>query len=170
MEELNYRFFDLFTKVDKLCIDIYQNEHGLADYVEDMRSISTCTVEEIPDWGADLFQLITLRNIRNSLINTPGAFSEEVCTQEQVDWLERFYQRIMDRQDPLALLEEYGYNAQEDSQNRLVEVVWEPEVEKGASSAHERHVNGILIATMLVILVLITCVATVVMFLPDDIF
>lgn len=167
MEGLNYRFFDLFSKVDKLCIDIYQNEHGLADYVEDMRSISVCTVEEIPDWEADLFQLITLRNVRNSLINTPGAFAEEICTQEQLEWLEGFYQRVLDRQDPMALLEEYGYRAQEDSQNKRIEV-WEPEVEKGASSAHERHVNGILIAALLVILVIITCVVTVVMFLPDD--
>lgn len=168
MEERNYRFFELFTKVDNLCIEVYQNEHGLADYVEDMRSISTYTVEDIPDWGADLFQLITLRNIRSSLVNTPGAFAEDICSQEQLEWLENFYQRILDRKDPMALLESYGYRAQENSQNKRIEVAWEPEVEKGASSAHERHVNGIFIASLIVLLVIITCVVTVVMFLPAD--
>ena len=168
MEDLNYCFFDLFTKVDQLCVDVYQNEHGLSDYVEDMRSISVCSVEDIPDWEADLFQLIAMRNIRSSLINTPGAFSEDICSLEQLEWLEDFYQRVLDRKDPLALLEEYGYHAQDDSQNKRVEIVWEPEVEKGASSAHERHVNGILVAALLVLVVLLTCVVTVVMFLPSD--
>lgn len=169
MEELNYRFFELFNKVDRLCVQVYQNEHGLADYIEDMRSISVYSVEDIPDWERDLFQLITLRNIRSSLINSPDAFQDTLCTQEQMQWLEEFHQRILDRQDPMALLEEYGYHAGEDSQNKRIEVR-DPEIEKGISSAHERHVNGILVAALLVILVLATCAVTVIMFLPDDLF
>lgn len=165
MEELNYRFFDIFSKVDKLCIDIYQNEHGLADYVEDMRSISLNTVEDIPDWESDLLCLMSLRNIRNSLINTPGAFQEAVCTEEHLEYLEQFYQRILDRQDPMALLEEYGYHAEQDSQNKRMEIR-EPEVMEGASSAHERYVNGYVVAIALVLIVLATCAVTLYMFLP----
>ena len=167
MEELNYRVFDLFSKVDKICIEVYQNEHGLADYIEDMRSINVNTVENIPDWEADLYYLINLRNARNALVSSPGAFQEELCTWEQVQWLERFYQRVLDRQDPLALLEEYGYSAGEDGQNKRIEIK-EPELVEGASAAQERHVNGILVAVLLVLVVLITCLVTVVMFLPED--
>lgn len=166
MEELNYRFFDIFSKLDKLCIEVYQNTHGLADYIEDMRSVSWSSAQQVSGWESDLVQLINLRNIRNSLSNTPGAFQEAVCTQEHMDWLEQFHCRVLERQDPLALLAELGYRPEEDNRNRMMEEHM-PEVEEGTSAARERYVNGYLIVTILIILVLVTCAVTVLMFLPD---
>lgn len=165
MEELNYRFFDLFSKVDKLCIDVYQNEHGLAGYIEDMRS-TPADVEQVPEWEADLLHLINLRNIRNSLANTPGAFQEEICTQEHVDWIERFYERVLQRQDPMALLSSLGYQTQEDSRNKRTDNP-QMEVPEGTSAARERYVNGYSIAALLVVLILLTCALAVFILLPD---
>ena len=104
MNNLNYVFFDTFASLDKLCGQLYNENHGVTDYIEDMKTISWNNYRHIPNWETDLEKLKRLRHIRNTLAHEPSAFREQLCTQADIDWLESFHKRILNRTDPMALL------------------------------------------------------------------
>jgi hypothetical protein len=58
----------------------------------------------IPDWDSDLKMLKQYRHIRNNLAHTPGEFHRDICVQYDITWIQMFYERILKRKDPLALL------------------------------------------------------------------
>ena len=65
-----------------------------------MNTTPFCTVS---NWRNDLEQLKRLRHIRNDLAHTQGAFSENLCSQQDIDWIHDFYNRILQQTDPLAM-------------------------------------------------------------------
>lgn len=107
MDNLNYAFFEEFKRLDKLCGELYGEQHGLSKYIDDMRNVPGYDCRSIPGWDADLEQLVRLRHIRNNLAHTEGAFQEEMCTQKDIDWLREFHGRILSQSDPLAMLHQY---------------------------------------------------------------
>ncbi len=104
MENLNYVLFEEFKRLDKLCEEIYNAKHGITNYINDMKSTSLYNYRHIPKWNTDLEQLIRLRNIRNQLAHSEGAFYQETCTQQDIDWIQNFHKRILEQSDPLAML------------------------------------------------------------------
>ena len=100
MNNINYAFFEEYKRLDKLCCDMYQCSNGVTQYIEDMNTTPFCTVS---NWKDDLEQLKRLRHIRNDLAHTQGAFSENLCSQQDIDWIHDFYNRSMQQTDPLAM-------------------------------------------------------------------
>lgn len=100
MNNTNYAFFEEYKRLDKLCCDMYQCSNGVTQYIEDMNTTPFCTVS---NWRDDLEQLKRLRHIRNDLAHTQGAFSENLCSQQDIDWIHDFYNRILQQTDPLAM-------------------------------------------------------------------
>lgn len=103
MNNLNYVFFEEFKHLDKLCCELYQTQYGITHYIDDMKIVSVNDYQYIPNWKADLEQLIRVRHIRNYLAHE-GGFNEETCTQNDIDWICAFYQRILNQSDPIAML------------------------------------------------------------------
>lgn len=103
MDNLNYAFFESFKQLDKLCKEIYDDPHGVTQYVDDMKKSAT-NHRLVPNWNGDLEQLIRLRHIRNHLAHTEGAFQDDLCTQEDIAWIQKFHKRILEQEDPLAML------------------------------------------------------------------
>lgn len=104
MNKINITFFEEYKKLDRLCGDIYQDQHGISHYIDDMKTKSHADSCDIPDWKTDLNQLIRIRHIRNQMAHAEGAFEEELCTQYDIDWIKSFYQRILAQADPCAML------------------------------------------------------------------
>lgn len=102
MDNLNYRFFEEFKRLDNLCADLYDSRPGVTAYIDHMEATPSA-VYRVDGWSEDLRQLKHLRHIRNHLAHDRGAFLEENCTQADIDWLSHFYSRIMERSDPIAL-------------------------------------------------------------------
>lgn len=44
---LNYMLFEEFKRLDKLCGDLYQEQHGISRYIDDMKNTSTGPVISI---------------------------------------------------------------------------------------------------------------------------
>lgn len=107
MGNLNYDLFEEFKHLDKICGEIYGEQHGVTHYIDDMKMVSESDYRHIPDWKEDLERLIRLRHIRNYLAHTEGAFEENACTSTDIEWSRDFYRRILDQSDPLALLHQY---------------------------------------------------------------
>lgn len=108
MNILNYTFFEEYKQLEKLCTELYGEQHGVSHYIDDMKYPSGSNYRHIPNWNADLQQLIRLRHIRNRLAHTEGAFDESMCTQKDIEWCQDFHQRILDQSDPLAMLHRYS--------------------------------------------------------------
>ena len=97
MNNLNYRFFEEFKHLDKLCGEIYKTQYGITHYIDDMKSKPFKNYRGIPDWDSDLRQLIRLRHIRNKMAHEENAFDNADCTQNDIEWIRYFYKCIMNQ-------------------------------------------------------------------------
>ena len=118
MEKLNYILFEEFKHLDKLCGELYGEQQGVTHYIDDMREVPERDYRHIPNWKADLEQLVRFRHIRNYLAHTEGAFDKEACTEEDIEWSQDFCQRILKQSDPLALLYQYREAKQKMAQTK----------------------------------------------------
>lgn len=104
MKNYNRAFFDEYTKLDDLCRQMFNSSKGVTQYIESMESTPHKKRNNIPDWDSDLKMLKQYRHIRNNLAHTPGEFHRDICVQYDITWIQMFYEQILKRKDPLALL------------------------------------------------------------------
>lgn len=176
MNSLNYMFFEEFKRLDKLCGELYDTQYGVTHYIDDMKSAAWDDCKHISNWKPDLKELIRLRHIRNHLAHTEGAFQEAVCTKEDVDWIKKFYRRIMNQSDPLAMLyrsiqtknrmseqayyssladrQEYGYPSFQPSQNRLHSNL----TDRQAESQKNEELGTVPFLLLAILIAIVVCV------------
>lgn len=159
MDNQNYLFYEEFTKLNQICVAIYQMENGVRDYIAEMAGVSSTYWEIVPHWKEDLDQLYRYHMAYSALAQSSDAFQEYLCTREDVDWLAQFRTRIMDRKDPLALLQEHGYRAEDDAKQRL-EDDRAGDIVIQTMNPHDRYVNGPLVVWVLLIAVVLTCLVS----------
>lgn len=157
MNDFNYQFFEEFTKLDRICVSVYQAEGGTLGYLEQMRSVSGVYADRVPHWIEELEQLHRYRTVYQALAQSTEAFDEALCRQEDVDWIRDFGNRIMERRDPLALLQHGGYRAEDDAVQRLENERVGEIVMKGINP-RDRYINGPLVVGIILIAVVLTCV------------
>lgn len=104
MSKLNDEFLEAFKRLDKVCCEMYMSEKGVTSYINDMVNVSQFEALSIANWDTDLRRLKQLRHLRNQLSHEIGTLNEDMCTQNDIDWLRSFYGRIFNQTDPLALL------------------------------------------------------------------
>ena len=104
MNNLNLIFLEEYKQLDKLCSELYDGQPGVTSYINEMKSLDWNDTRNIPDWKSDLYELKRLRHIRNHLAHTEGAFDEKLCTNDDVNWVKDFRNRILKQTDPLAML------------------------------------------------------------------
>lgn len=93
-------FMNSYKRLDNLCRDM--NGIGVTVYIEDMKPglNNNCYID---GWKDDYYHLKKYRHIRNKIAHENNVYEEDVCSDEDVAWLENFYQRIIKQTDPLAL-------------------------------------------------------------------
>ena len=108
MTYLNGVFFDEYKSLDHICRDIYRNPAdqrlGVTLYLEDMDRNAFQGSNQIPGWTSDYHRLKRVRNLRNELSHSPNSFPEDICTQEDIDFILSFKTRIFNQTDPIAML------------------------------------------------------------------
>lgn len=93
--DLNQIFFQEYKKVDKLLAEMYQEDKGVSNYIDELertfyqRHSTAQTLKE-------------LRYIRNQLAHDPY-IDAPICTESQIAWLKEFYQKLQNQQDPLSI-------------------------------------------------------------------
>ena len=107
MSKLNQVFFNEYSKLDKLCRELYhklpdEEIKGVTNYINDMKNTSSHISRTVTDWDECLHALIHIRHIRNQLAHEPGAFEEIDCTQNDIDWVHYFHRSIMEHTDPIS--------------------------------------------------------------------
>lgn len=95
-------FIDSYKSLEKLCSDIYRDNHGVTRYIEDMQNTpdgSFC----VENWDNDLQRLKHYRWMRNQIVHEPSCSESSLFEPGAEEWLNEFYQRTLQRTDPLSL-------------------------------------------------------------------
>lgn len=92
-------FMNSYKRLDNLCRDM--NGKGVTGYIEDMESKFNTSF--IPGWNDDYHKLKNYRYIRNQIAHENYANENNMCSDSDTQWIENFYERILNRTDPLAV-------------------------------------------------------------------
>ena len=95
-------FINSYKQLEKLCNEIYGDNHGISSYIDDMSKLTSAS-RYVSSWDNDLKQLKHYRWIRNQIVHEPNCTEENMCEYEDAKWLDNFHSRIMSGTDPLAL-------------------------------------------------------------------
>ncbi len=95
-------FLNSYKELEKLCGDMYGDNHGLTTYIDEMINKPNGSYY-VQSWNEDLKRLRNYRWIRNQIVHEPGCTEENMCEPGDAQWLDHFYSRIMSTNDPLAL-------------------------------------------------------------------
>jgi len=95
-------FIDSYKRLEKLCSEIYNDNHGISSYIDEMIN-TPIGARYVSGWDEDLKQLKHYRWVRNQIVHDPGCTEENMCEYGDAQWLDNFRSRIMAANDPLAL-------------------------------------------------------------------
>ncbi|MCM1270283.1 MAG: hypothetical protein NC247_06630 [Ruminococcus flavefaciens] len=95
-------FIDSYKRLEKLCSEIYSDNHGVSTYIDEMLGKPSGS-RYVSGWDEDLKQLKHYRWVRNQIVHEPGCTEENMCEPGDAKWIDVFYYRIMNQTDPLAL-------------------------------------------------------------------
>ncbi len=95
--------FDEFKRLEKLCNEIYGEQHGVTLYINEMDCTSGYAARKIFGWDYDLQGLKRVRHIRNAMSHDDSDGDTDY-TFEDVEFIKNFHARIMRGEDPLSLL------------------------------------------------------------------
>ncbi len=94
-------FIDSYKSLDKLCGELYGSFNGVSSYIEDMKGQTDGSVY-VAHWRQELETLKHYRRVRNQIVHEPDCTEDNMCDDRDAEWLERFKERIMTGDDPLA--------------------------------------------------------------------
>ena len=95
-------FIDAYKRLEKLCGEILNDDRRVSAYIDEMLNTPRGSYF-VKGWDEDLKQLKHYRWIRNQIVHDPNCFEENMCNDDDTQWLVSFYLRIMNKTDPLAL-------------------------------------------------------------------
>ena len=96
-------FLDAFKHLEKICSEMYGQQHGVTLYIDEMARTLEMESRSIPGWENDLKRLKRLRYVRNTIVHDSGGYTEGFDSSD-IEYLKEMYNRIMQQQDPLSLL------------------------------------------------------------------
>lgn len=101
MLAIETRLFEEYKQVDNICRDMYSSQNGVKQYIEDMKQNSFQGRSVVPSWDKDYHMLNHVKSLRNKIAHESCATE---CNEEDVAWIEDFHRRLLEQQDPLALI------------------------------------------------------------------
>ena len=103
MRDLNIDFMDLYKRVDRFIKEAYSSSEGVSEYIRLMEADFIKGSSKIQGWKRDYDNLKHIRWIRNQLAHEVS-YDSEICSVNEYEWLEEFYERLLSTEDPLAAL------------------------------------------------------------------
>ena len=101
MTNLNNDFMESYKHLDKICKEIFNSEKGITTYINVMEEINDGN-RYVPLWKESLYKLKHYRYVRNTYVHEVGTSQNDICTPDDIEWLNNFYKEIMQTTDPLA--------------------------------------------------------------------
>ncbi len=111
MGNINHIFLEAYKDADNVCKQIYASDKGITNYIDAMKAIPFDESAKVSGWSAFLSRLINLRHIRNKLSHEVGTLDMQMCTQADVDWIKSFKLKIINKDDPISILQRLNKKA-----------------------------------------------------------
>lgn len=150
-------FIDEFKHLEKICNEIYSEQHGVTQYINEMEQKSGYASRKIPDWDNDLAYLKRVRHIRNNLVHESDESVD--YNSSDIEFIKVFYHKIITQQDPLALLRKQERNTTNSKKNIGVnDNVTHPTVDvadEEEGSFTKTLIWGIVVAVLILILLFV---------------
>ena len=81
---------------------MFETQYGVSAYIEEMLNNPHGSFL-VRGWENDLKQLKHYRWIRNQIVHEPDCYEQNMCESGDDEWLDDFYERIINQTDPLTL-------------------------------------------------------------------
>ena len=95
-------FIEAYKRLEKLCGEILNDDRRISAYIDELINTPQGAYF-VSGWDEDLKQLKHYRRVRNQIVHDPSCSEENMCNDDDVQWIVDFYARIMNQTDPLAL-------------------------------------------------------------------
>lgn len=95
-------FNEEYKRLEKLCGEIFNDNHGVSAFIDEMKHTPKGAYF-VNGWNTDLKRLEYYRRIRNQIAHDPGCSEENMCDDDDTQWIIDFHARIMNQTDPLTL-------------------------------------------------------------------
>lgn len=99
---LSITFQEEYKRLDKLCKDYLSSEKGVSSYIEQMEATAIQNRRYVLTWDEDYKQLKHVRWVRNKLAHEVGTLNSDFCTEEDLEWVQEFTNRILRGTDPFS--------------------------------------------------------------------
>lgn len=137
MIKLNVKFLEEYKKLDSLIKYGFNSEEGVSEYLRAMDLVPYSDRRLSNTWNKDTKKLKHLRWVRNKLTHEADTMYTDFCTEEDVNDVITFYNRIVENTDPLHLSERIDQYATElkeidENNNRKIKIEEKP-IEKDGS-------------------------------------
>lgn len=131
MLSLNIVFQEEYKRLDRLCKDYLSSTEGVSEYIRQMESTPWSNRRYVFTWEDDYKQLKHVRWIRNQLAHEVGTLNSDLCTENDLDWVQSFYNRIINGSDPFSIIrkareETLRANQRTQTRNATVSVKFNP--------------------------------------------
>ena len=104
MLTLNLEFQEEYKRLDRLCKDCLSSVEGVSEYIRQMDSTPSHNHRYVYGWDGDYKQLKHVRWVRNQLAHEVGSLHSDICTKDDLCWVQSFYDRILNGRDPLTVV------------------------------------------------------------------
>lgn len=147
MLTLNLEFQEEYKRLDRLCRDYLSSREGVSEYIRQMESTPFCNRRYVFTWEEDYKQLKHVRWIRNQLAHEVGSLNSDICTEDDLDWVQSFYNRILNGSDPFTIIREAkaeeALRAKQQAQARKATVADHPKPPQPKPSLWDRLIANI---------------------------
>lgn len=123
MQAIDNEFFDEYKKLDKICGEIFNCTNGVSEYISQM-DMTGGRKYKISTWNEDYRELIHLRSVRNDLAH--NTYDYAISNQNDLEMVKKFYERIINQEDPFAQLRKLDENERKITKNKASTVQTKP--------------------------------------------
>ena len=95
-------FIESYKHLDKICGEVLNDDRRISAYIDEMTNTPRGSYL-VRGWDDDLKQLKHYRWIRNQIAHELNCTEENMCKYGDAQWIDDFYDRIMNQSDPLAM-------------------------------------------------------------------
>ena len=99
-----FEYFEEYKRLDKLCQDFVNSREGVTAYIQEMDNTSLNDQKYVDSWDVDYRNLRRARGIRNQLAHAIGTLNSNFCNENDVRWIQSFYDRILKGEDPIPVM------------------------------------------------------------------
>lgn len=166
MDNIILEFLETYKSLDELCRQILSSERGVSEYIDEMDKEAQ-GYRIVSCWENDYKRLKKMRWKRNRLVHETSSFEDEFISAEDVEWLKKFYLRIMECTDPFSLLNQSkSTDKKVESQEKISgEYYWTIAKQKTSESnsqiKKDSHNRNIFVRTIMILGIIIIIIMMV---------